>query len=93
MTIPFIISYFGLTQLSTRRVVQGEEPHRLGPQLDPAAYDRENSTRYPYKSHWQYMRAFYGMAFCGLMAFFNGWRSIDPRAWDDFVASYISVGY
>ena len=88
-----MISYFGLTQSSTRRVVQGEEPHGLTPQLDPAAYDRENRTRYPYKSHWQYVRAFYGMIFCGLMAFFNGWRSIDPRAWDDFVASYISVGY
>ena len=39
------------------------------------------------------MRAVYGMVVCGLMAFFNGWRSIDPWATGDFVASYISVSH
>lgn len=39
------------------------------------------------------MRAVYGMVVCGLMALFNGWRSFDPIAWGDFVASYISVSH
>jgi amino acid permease len=84
---------FMLTVCSIRRAVQGREPPRLNPGQDRAAYDREDRARYPYKSHWQYVRAWYGMIACGAMAFFNGWRSISPVDGPEFVASYISVSY
>ena len=78
---------------STRRATQGLDPPTLDAGQDRAAYNRENKSTYPYKSHWQYLRAWYGMIACGAMAFFNGWRTIDPIAGEDFVASYISVRY
>jgi yeast amino acid transporter len=53
-------------------------------------YDRD-AVNFPYRSHWQYLRAWYGMVACGLMAIFNGWGSISPFSGGDFVASYISV--
>ena len=92
-TIEVVTSNHKLTSPSIRRAVRGDDPHLLNFQQDLAAYDREDTTRYPYKSHWQWARAAYGMIACGLMAFFNGWRSIKPWAGSDFVASYISVSH
>jgi len=55
------------------------------------AYNREDDS-YPYKSHGQYLRAWYGMCGCFLMAFFNGWSScVFPMSINDFFASYISI--
>ncbi|KAG8528725.1 uncharacterized protein KY384_006412 [Bacidia gigantensis] len=76
---------------SIRRAAQGLEPPILNTGQDRAAYNREDKARYPYKSHWQFMRAWYGMIACGAMAFFNGWRTVQPIAGKDFVASYISI--
>ena len=84
---PFVL----LIRSSTRRAVQGLEPPRLNPGQDPAAYNRDDRRRYPYKSHWQYMRAGYGMIACTLLVVFNGWRSFHPFAAGDFVAAYIGV--
>ncbi|KAI9893089.1 MAG: hypothetical protein M1814_000636 [Vezdaea aestivalis] len=51
-----------------------------------------NAPTYPYKSHFQYLRALYGLIACGLLAIFNGWRSfLNPFSAADFIASYISV--
>ena len=82
-----------LTICSIRRATQGLEPPWLNIGQEPATYNRENKARYPYKSHWQYVRAWYGMIACGAMAFFNGWRSIHPISGKDFIASYISVSH
>ena len=55
------------------------------------AYNREDDS-YPYKSHGQYLRAWYGMCGCFLIVFFNGWSScVSPMSIDDFFASYINV--
>jgi amino acid transporter len=76
---------------SINRAASGEDP-RIEPNQDIRAYDRENDRFYPYKSHGQYLRAWYGLCGCVLIAFFNGWRSlIPPMSVADFVASYINV--
>ncbi|KAN0072293.1 Amino acid permease domain containing protein [Elaphomyces granulatus] len=55
------------------------------------AYNREDDS-YPYKSHGQYLRAWYGMCGCFLIVFFNGWSScVSPMSIDDFFASYINI--
>ena len=55
------------------------------------SYDRTNR-RYPYKSHGQYARAWYGLIGCSLLAVFNGWKAFTtPFNVQDFFASYISV--
>jgi amino acid transporter len=65
---------------------------RIDPNQDIAAYDRENYSVYPYKSHGQYIRAFYGLTGCALFVAFNGWRSfVPPFTPPDFLASYINV--
>jgi amino acid permease len=56
------------------------------------AYDRNDDHFYPYKSHGQYLRAWYGLGACFIFALFNGWQSvISPMSPNDFVASYINV--
>lgn len=55
------------------------------------AYDR-NHSGYPYRTHFQVFRAWYGFVFCVLLILFNGWRSfVHPFGPGDFVASYISI--
>ena len=54
-------------------------------------YDR-NSPQYPYRSHGQYLRAWYGLIGCILFILFNGWRTfVPPMNGEDFVACYICV--
>ena len=65
----------------------GADPHQ-----DRRAYNRKDYTRYPYKSHWQTFRAWYGLVSCSLLVLFNGWRSVMPPASaNNFIPSYISV--
>ena len=65
----------------------GTEPHE-----DNRVYDRKDKKRYPYKSHWQRFRAWYGLVTCSLLIIFNGWRSLlTPWSVNDFIPSYISV--
>jgi amino acid transporter len=74
---------------SIKRAAASHDP-RIPRSQNLELYNRDAAT-FPYRSHWQYLRAWYGVVACGLMAFFNGWRSISPFSGGDFVASYISV--
>jgi amino acid transporter len=54
-------------------------------------YDRD-SPQYPYRSHGQYLRAWYALIGCTLFVLFNGWRTfVPPMSVNDFVACYVSV--
>lgn len=54
-------------------------------------YDRDHP-QYPYKSHGQYLRAYYALTGCSLYIFFNGWRTfVPPMSVADFVACYIPI--
>jgi hypothetical protein len=59
-----------------------------------AHYDR-NHPRYPYKSHGQWLKGFYGMTACIILVMFNGVSAFLERPFDvrRFVASYISVSF
>ena len=76
---------------SVGRAARGEDP-RIQPNQDHRAYNRDDDHFYPYKSHGQYLRAWYGMCGTFLFALFNGWRSfVSPMGTADFLASYINV--
>jgi amino acid transporter len=76
---------------SIERAANGNDP-KVDPNQDIRAYDREDDHFYPYKSHGQYIRAWYGMIGCFLIAIFNGWQSVvSPLSLPDFLASYINV--
>jgi len=76
---------------SIDRAARGEDT-RIDPNQDPRAYNRDDDHFYPYKSHGQYLRAWYGMCGAFLIALFNGWRSfVSPMSTADFLASYINV--
>lgn len=55
-------------------------------------YDRENP-RYPYKSHFQWLKAFYGMVACIILLLFNGVGAFLQNPFDihQFISAYISV--
>lgn len=57
-----------------------------------AHYDRDHP-RYPYKSHGQWLKGFYGMAACIILVTFNGVSAFLERPFDvrRFIASYVSV--
>ncbi|TGO57403.1 hypothetical protein BOTNAR_0202g00070 [Botryotinia narcissicola] len=57
-----------------------------------AHYDRDHP-RYPYKSHGQWLKGFYGMAACIILVTFNGVSAFLERPFDvrRFVASYVSI--
>jgi len=57
-----------------------------------ASYDR-NHSRYPYKSHGQWLKAAYGMSACTLLVIFNGINPFleKPFGTREFIAQYISV--
>ena len=70
----------------------GEKDEELN--LTPAMRSqyRRSARQYPYRSHLQWIRAFYACFFCLLLILFQGWRTfIAPMDADHFVASYISV--
>jgi hypothetical protein len=53
---------------------------------------KRTARRYPYRSHFQWIRAGYGLTGCTLMVLFQGWRTlVPPVATADFVSSYIAV--
>lgn len=57
----------------------------------PEAYNR-NNFRYPYRSHVQSLRAYYGLIACSIIVLFNGWQSfMSPISASDLLASYFSV--
>lgn len=76
---------------SIKRAAQGFEPAGQNIEQDQAAYNRENKSSYPYKSHWQYVRAWFGLLACSFVALFNGWQSFHPFSGGDFIAAYISI--
>jgi amino acid transporter len=54
-------------------------------------YDRYNS-QYPYKSHGQWLRAYYALFGCIVLILFNGWRTfVTPMNVEDFFACYIAI--
>lgn len=54
-------------------------------------YDR-NNRQYPYKSHGQWLRAFYALTGCSLFILFNGWRTfVPPMSVSDFIGCYIPI--
>jgi len=73
------------------RAASGEDP-RVDPSQNLSAYDRDDDRFYPYKSHGQYLRAWYGMCGCFLFVLFNGWYSfVSPMDTSDFLACYINI--
>lgn len=56
-----------------------------------SAFNRDDK-QYPYRTHGQLFRAYYGVCFCLLLILFNNWRCfVHPFSTPDFVASYIGV--
>jgi amino acid transporter len=65
---------------------------RIDPNQNLRAYDRGDDHFYPYRSHGQYIRAWYGMCGCFFIILFNGWSSVvSPMSINDFLASYINI--
>jgi hypothetical protein len=57
-----------------------------------SAFNRDDE-QYPYRTHGQLFRTYYGLIFCILLILFNGWRSfLVPFQAKDFIVSYIGVG-
>jgi amino acid transporter len=57
-----------------------------------SAFNRDDK-QYPYRTHGQLFRAWYGFFFCALLIIFNNWRAfVPPFSSPDFLASYIGVG-
>ncbi|KAK4184813.1 amino acid permease-domain-containing protein [Podospora australis] len=58
---------------------------------DRIHWDR-NATRYPWKTHGQWLRAVFGGFFCSLLILFYGWHTfLPPFSTGDFVATYINI--
>jgi amino acid transporter len=78
---------------STQKAMKGDDEN-INDKDDPDVrqqFDR-NSPGYPYKSHGQWLRAWYALSGCFLLVFFNGWRSLaSPMSTGDFLGCYISV--
>lgn len=56
-----------------------------------SAFNRDDK-QYPYRTHGQLFRAYYGLIFCILLVAFNNWRAfVSPFSTADFVASYVGV--
>ncbi|KAN0079641.1 Amino acid permease/ SLC12A domain containing protein [Elaphomyces granulatus] len=56
-----------------------------------SAFNRDDE-QYPYRTHGQLFRAYYGLIFCVLLILFNGWRSfLVPFQTKDFIVSYIGI--
>lgn len=57
-----------------------------------ASYDRDNSL-YPYKSHGQWLKAFYGLAASAILVLFNGVPAFldEPFNIRRFVSAYAGV--
>ncbi|KAF1961481.1 hypothetical protein CC80DRAFT_488742 [Byssothecium circinans] len=56
-----------------------------------SAFNRDDK-QYPYRTHGQLFRAYYGLLFCILLIVFNNWRAfVHPFSMPDFIASYIGI--
>ncbi|KAF2016583.1 hypothetical protein BU24DRAFT_409674 [Aaosphaeria arxii CBS 175.79] len=56
-----------------------------------AAFNRDDK-QYPYRTHGQLFRAYYGFIFCVLLIIFNNWRAfVTPFSTPDFLASYVGI--
>ena len=93
-TVEMSIKLTVCSMTSLDRAIKEENPPGVDSYQCRDVYDREDYSLYPYKSHWQPFRAWYGLVTCCLLFIFNGWRSIIPQ-WsaEDFIPSYLSVGY
>src|SRR5438876_2693706 len=70
--------------------------NRLAEELDGKTQRREyrDEDTYPYKSHFQYLRAAYACFGCFLFIFFNGWQSfLGGLSSGPFLTAYISVRF
>jgi yeast amino acid transporter len=89
----FILVYQPNAQTSIKSAAQGDDEN-IDNKDDPEIrklYDR-NHPQYPYRSHGQYLRAFYALTGCVLLVLFNGWRTVvSPISVADFFACYIPV--
>ncbi|PQE07454.1 proline-specific permease protein [Rutstroemia sp. NJR-2017a BBW] len=77
---------------STRNRLEDTKLYGNASERQAAHYDR-NHPRYPYKSHGQWLKGFYGMTACIILVTFNGVSAFLERPFDvrRFVASYISI--
>jgi amino acid transporter len=70
------------------KIKEAAEDHTLE---NRHAYNRDDK-QYPYRTHGQLFRAYYGLCFSTLFIIFNNWRVfIHPFSMADFVASYIGI--
>lgn len=70
------------------RIKAAAEDHTLE---NRSAFNRDDK-QYPYRTHGQLFRAYYGFLFCILLIIFNNWRAfVKPYATADILASYIGV--
>lgn len=71
-----------------RRLKLASEDHTLA---NRAAYNRDNA-QYPYRTHGQLFRSWYGLLFCSLIILLNGWRCFfPPFSVPDFIVSYVGI--
>ncbi|KAF2710904.1 hypothetical protein K504DRAFT_453937 [Pleomassaria siparia CBS 279.74] len=70
------------------RIKAASEDHTLE---NRSAFNRDDK-QYPYRTHGQLFRAYYGLLFCILLILFNNWRAfVYPFSLPDFIASYIGI--
>lgn len=75
-------------RLTNVRIKSAAEDHNLE---NRSAFNRDDE-QYPYRTHLQLARTYYGLVFCILIILFNGWRSfLSPFNLQDFIVSYIGV--
>jgi amino acid permease len=70
------------------RIKAAAEDHTLE---NRSAYNRDDK-QYPYRTHGQLFRAYYGFIFGTLLILFNNWRAfVTPFSLPDFIASYVGI--
>ncbi|KAF2660138.1 hypothetical protein K491DRAFT_674926 [Lophiostoma macrostomum CBS 122681] len=70
------------------RIKEAAEDHTLE---NRSAFNRDDK-QYPYRTHGQLFRAYYGFIFCLLLIVFNNWQCfVRPFSMPDFISSYIGV--
>jgi amino acid transporter len=93
-TVSYLILYAMIcaTYLCFFRTLQETREDANTSAAQAAKYDRSDP-RYPYKSHGQWLKAYYGIASCVILLLFNGIVAFLEEPFDSrsFVASYISI--
>jgi amino acid transporter len=70
------------------RIKEAAQDHTLE---NRSAFNRDDK-QYPYRTHGQLFRAYYGFIFCLLLIVFNNWQCfVRPFSTPDFISSYIGV--